>query len=431
MDVFMIGNGFDLHYSLPTTYSCFLRTVNSISSRLNSGEIITSVAQVIGDPVLRNSDSCLHRCYLEYNNEYDAPLDPDIVRERFGMTAQNMWFSYLLNSLDAGKGWIDFEREIGKVIHTLSFALSTVKIGNNTKKLYLILPSDDCYTEHICSCFSYFFDKNTKEEVICDGKQAFTYLITEEHVLEEPFGSGRFIVNVEKIASTLYFELRSLTNLLSTYLTLFVDMPVKALAAAGRIHLDKQLIIWPWEDATVVSFNYTHTMSVLYDFYQKIHYIHGSLNENGESQIVLGIDSDESDVSGNIDVTFIQFKKYFQRVFYYTDLSYISFIDGLEQKNGAIIPLNLYVIGHSLDKTDKEVIQDLFMRAARIIIYYHNQNAVSNYIRNLVSLFGKRQFDLFRAKKKLRFLPLDSLDRAEHVLPVAWRDSRQRNTEEE
>lgn len=428
MDVFMIGNGFDLHYFLPTTYSCFLRVAKNISGRLASGETITSVSQVLGDPILYNSDSCLQRCYYEYKNGYDASLEPGKVNKYFGMIAQNEWFSYLLNSLEAGKGWIDFEREIGKVIRTLSYTLSTVEIGNNTKHLHFLIYLDDRYTEHICTCFSFFFDRSAKKLVTCNGKQAVSYLLAEEYVVEEPFGSSRYIVNVEKFVSTLYSKLRSLANSLAAYLTMFVDLPVKKLAAAGKIHLDNQLISWQWENATVVSFNYTHTMSVLYDFYEKIHYIHGSLDEQEETRIVLGVDSDESDISGSIDVTFIQFKKYFQRIFYYTDLSYISFVDEIEQANGGIVPFNLYVIGHSLDKTDKEVIQDLFMRAARIIIYYHNQNAVSDYIRNLVSVFGKKQFDLFRAKKKMRFLPLESLDNKKHILPMAWRDSQQPHT---
>ncbi len=54
MDVFMIGNGFDLHYCLPTTYTCFLRTVDHISKCLKKGETITSVAQVFSDPTLYN-----------------------------------------------------------------------------------------------------------------------------------------------------------------------------------------------------------------------------------------------------------------------------------------------------------------------------------------------------------------------------------------
>lgn len=35
MDVFMIGDGFDVHYCLPTTYTSFLNTVAFLNQKLD------------------------------------------------------------------------------------------------------------------------------------------------------------------------------------------------------------------------------------------------------------------------------------------------------------------------------------------------------------------------------------------------------------
>ena len=64
----------------------------------------------------------------------------------------------------------------------------------------------------------------------------------------------------------------------------------------------------------VFSFNYTNTIETLYASEEKVYHIHGNINDN----IVLGVNPDKHDEIENIDTLFIQFKKYFQRVFYKT-----------------------------------------------------------------------------------------------------------------
>lgn len=412
MDVFMIGNGFDLHYCLPTTYTCFLRTVESISKRLAKGETITTVAQVFGDPALYKSDGAMKRCYDTYGTDYDAELDPDQISKLFGRAEQNLWFTYLLRSFDAGKGWIDFEREIGRAIRTLASALNTVEVGNNTKSIYLRLLVDDRYAAFICSHFSFFFSLAHCIRSIRHGKDCFAYPILQEYIVEEPFASKRYIVNRDAIVSKLFQELRELADMLAWYLKLFVDRPVEKLMNAGEIQRDDSLVKWPWADTEVVSFNYTSTLACLYDSADSISFVHGFLGSSDESNIVLGIDSDESDELDHLDVSFVQFKKYYQRVFFQTDTSYLNLIDIIDQNNGLLHPnpVELYVIGHSLDITDQEVIRDLFTRSTKITIFYHSNTAVADYIRNLITIFGKKQFDLLRAKKGLKFKSLASLN---------------------
>lgn len=414
MDVFLIGNGFDLHYCLPTTYTCFLRTVESISERLAKGERITSVAQVFGDSDLYNSDRALKRCYDTYGADYNAELDPDQIGELFGRAEQNLWFTYLLRSFDAGKGWIDFEREIGQVIEILSSALETQFTENKT--VYIYTDIEDKRTIHILSLFPFFFDDGPVDGLDGD-REAYFYAINPKYLTEIPFGSGVRHINRTEVAKTLYKSLRELADMLAAYLRLFVDRPVENMAARKIIHPDRLLSSWRWENSAVVSFNYTHTADWLYDLSRDVHFIHGELDDESISRIVLGINADEADEIGSANTTFIQFKKYYQRVFYQTDLSYIAFVNAIDRKADPFWPIRLYVIGHSLDKTDQEVILDLFTRAVEITIFYHSDSAISDYIRNLVSIFGKKQFDLLRTTKNLQFLSLDNLNSPRLLAP--------------
>ena len=43
--------------------------------------------------------------------------------------------------------------------------------------------------------------------------------------------------------------------------------------------------------------------------------------------------------------------------------------------------------------------------ASRIIILYHSEERVGSFIKNLVNIYGKNEFDDIRAEKNLQFLP--------------------------
>ncbi|MBO6061987.1 MAG: hypothetical protein J6P98_07770, partial [Clostridia bacterium] len=119
MDCFMIGNGFDLHYGLPTAYSSFLLVVDYLCRLSDSGRAVSSVSQVISSEELRNSDRAIRNCYNLYGDYYDAPLG-DEVSKLVLSTNNNFWFTYLRESHRLHPNWIDFEKEIDLVLHTLS-----------------------------------------------------------------------------------------------------------------------------------------------------------------------------------------------------------------------------------------------------------------------------------------------------------------------
>ena len=120
----------------------------------------------------------------------------------------------------------------------------------------------------------------------------------------------------------------------------------------------------------------------------------------------LGINPDGNDNVETANTDFIQFKKYYQRVFYETDHLYLSLVSKLKESNRTQHD-KVIVMGHSLDVTDKDILAELFELADEIKIIYHRKAKVGEYIANLVRMFGKETFDEWRLKKGLEFIPLD------------------------
>ena len=420
MEVFMIGNGFDLHYSLPTRYTSFLCTVVYLCKKIEyekkDGKRFSSVAQVFSDKELRNSDPAIDQCVKTYGEDYDASINWDYVVEEFENALKNNWIDYLRSSFGEEKKWIDFEREIREVIQEISLAIDKQYIQG--RNVFFCVPQNDRRMRRICEKFQVLFSGECFDAPFKDT-DAIYYTIDDNCLTEEPIGSGMRHADKGKIASVLFKSLRELVDLLAKYFWLFVEYPVKNMIDFKKaIPLDEKLTQRDWKNTEIISFNYTHTMKLLYhrelDSPPPVYFLHGELNEhdlNTPSNLVLGVDADKSDSLGSLEVSFLQFKKYYQRVFFQTDISYLEFLNKHDpEKNEELF--DLYIIGHSLDPTDKEVIQECFARAASIHVIYHDVGNLSNSIRNLVLIFGKKSFDDLRAKRKLQFQHIDCLKNA-------------------
>lgn len=148
-----------------------------------------------------------------------------------------------------------------------------------------------------------------------------------------------------------------------------------------------------------VTFNYTNTYERLY-FNNIAFHIHGNIHD----EIVLGVNPDDSDNLSSIDTTFVCFKKYYQRTLFETDRDYLRWIKEFVDVK---MPYRLFTMGHSLDITDKDVIEELFQNASEIVVLYHNFDAKKSYIANLVKIFGKDGFDILKKDKKLSFVSLN------------------------
>ena len=317
-----------------------------------------------------------------YSDNYDNTSVDIVSLTQLKELNDNLWYRYLSKSLKSESSWIDFEKEIFTVIQSFR------SLFNLNIKTSISLGKLDPATSYIIKEFNFFFNTASSSTMPTGAKP-----IKNEYLIEYPLGSKNKIINIPKIIQELSKQLNDLANALKIYLKIFVENAVKK---------SSHTLSFPWQQAFkytdhIITFNYTNTYEEFYKKNNVVH-IHGNIDNN----IVLGINPDGADNIETVDTTFITFKKYFQRVKYKTDLKYLEFIE----KNKGNTDIVLYIIGHSLDITDKDIIQEIFFLASKIYILNYDETDESNHISNLVNIFGKSDFDILRRKKNITFMSI-------------------------
>ena len=175
------------------------------------------------------------------------------------------------------------------------------------------------------------------------------------------------------------------------------------------------------EISRVLSFNYTDTFYRLYDENKDIQYcyIHGKakgLSAVDTCNMVLGINEFLPDELADKDMTFVYFKKYYQRIYKSTGAEYLEWVEEIQQdlwkekmhlstlyeqdkffdierlKNREYTRVsNLYIFGHSLDVTDKDVLKALICNdnVQTHIFYYRETHDDRRTLKKLVANLAK------------------------------------------
>lgn len=348
MNILVIGNGFDLAHGLPTRYDDFLNFVEEFIEY-----------KVTNECNMRFLD------YFKSLNETNINLYDQID----GLIEDNRWLNYfltlrenkvLLNKLT----WIDFESEISKVIKTFDEyrnKLISEKVFENEQMRI---------DEHSFDVLHYILEK--KEKII-----QIDCLLSLE--------------NIRELKEELITDLNRLIRCLEIYLDDYVRKnyfdKLQKIKFIEALKIDK-----------ILTFNYTNTYEHVYGKSNiNFDYIHGKadIKHNLNScNLVLGIDEYLGENEKNSNIEFIQFKKFFQRIYKGTGCLYKDWINFYTEQKGKTpkIPheLNLYFIGHSLDVTDKDILKELILfDEANTTIYYHNQEALGRMIANLVKVIGE------------------------------------------
>lgn len=200
---------------------------------------------------------------------------------------------------------------------------------------------------------------------------------------------GTHEVTYQGLRDSLLRDLYGLIRTLEIYLCEYIDKIKcsKILPDIQEIRFDK-----------VLSFNYTDTYRKLYDTQglSEYDYIHGIIDAGHSlyiNNMVLGIDEYLPEERKNRDIEFILFKKYYQRIYKETGCKYKEWVDDIRtdmpirnlkfayvDKDGSKVYQsenskyhNLYIYGHSLDITDKDVLRDLILNDnVYTIIFYYN-----------------------------------------------------------
>ena len=410
MEILLIGNGFDLEHDLPTTYSQFLdfcRMVEYIfESTASSYPAFKDRLQTYqaNESIKKPMLAALRR--RTFHDAARLPED-DLFDELHDCLEDNLWLVHFRSVRSSiGKNWIDFESEISRVIQVLDVArpllLSGQPLASLEKETYIL----------------------------------FNFLC--EKACIPPYKNS----SVDQLTQRLSEDLDKLIRAFEIYIAGFIDrIPIESKSPdIENIHPDRLL-----------SFNYSDTYQRIYDPDRKIQYdyIHGKADIGSSVEtcnLVLGIDEYLDDTRKDVDLQFLTFKKYYQRIYKGTDSTYLDWIREIKegdtesdtnaqcfkegkpnpykslsfQKHYDLTPPSipifshtLYVFGHSLDVTDKDILRALICNDhVKTVIYYHrktesDKTALGQLIHNLVKIIG--QEELIRrtggSKRSIEFVP--------------------------
>lgn len=385
MNILVIGNGFDLAHGLQTTYRDFLRFTDEFT--------IYKTAKENGQELSWNDDEDIrfYKYFVELFNESQRNEEArKIINEIDKLIKDNVWLKHFRET-QIKKGWIDFEREISRVVKILEEIKKIIDeaIEKGTDKFELDRRQKKIY---------HYFRDNIGEKI--------------EEVIDRIKESG--LKDLDRLIRCLEIYLSAYINNVSIEKTLpdINNLP----------YLDK-----------ILSFNYTNTYERLYNNHPflEIDYIHGKadIRRNVETNnMVLGIDEYLKGDEKNENIEFIAFKKFYQRIHKETGCLYknwvakirsdekITEIISIQEKNGSNVVNekyskyhNLFIFGHSLDITDKDVLRDLILNDnVQTVIFYMDKDDYGRKIANLVKVIG--QDELIRRTggitKTITFTPI-------------------------
>ena len=408
MNIFLVGNGFDLHYLLPTTYTNFLNTIDYLLR--NKEQEFEHVGDVFYGISKLKLDEAIAISYEKYKIGYDCTELPQKVIHRMTTIAEtNPWFQYFWKRIIRGFGWIDFEKEISNVLVIMNTVFHCVSakedISKEIQSDVLAILEDFKLGSLFTTSSAPFLLENCSYLKFASNPD-FLFKFSDEFHFIQPEPPSYSSFNDAAVIAVLSSSLYDFSELLATYLKFFIDNPVKIIS---KKHLFDRNMIFEMP-GTVVSLNYTHTFEIMYSASRnaRVMHPHGTV----DSKIILGINSDEFDELPKLDTRFLDFKKYYQKAVYQTDDSFNAYLKRLRKYKGRDSGcIDLFVFGHSLDMTDKEIIQELFEIADSIVIYFHKPSDKFNYAKKLISIYQKDGYERLRKKKGLFYVLAKDLDR--------------------
>lgn len=377
--ILLIGNGFDLAHGLPTSYSYFLDFCDKIKEILLFQDFSNDEWK---KDIILNWDidnSIKSKLFEEWNTNNNLNK---LFIEIYDNIKINIWITYFLKKRNQlGKNWIDFESEISNVVQAFECVRDYTERGK-------VIPRSGIEGKKV-------------EEVE-------TFIDIFEGNDSKKFQLSYFNLNIfNKCIKQMTLDLDSLIRALEIYISGFIN----------KIEgLQKNDDIKDINPDCVLSFNYSNTYERIYGQSNKIKYdyIHGKadINNNVETcNLVLGIDEYLEGHDRDEKLEFLAFKKFYQRIYKSTDSSYMEWIDEIHRN--FLITYKLYIFGHSLDKTDKDILALLICNDnVQTKIYYHRKSnddkkELGKLIRDLVRVIGAKE--LIRrtggSHKTIEFIP--------------------------
>ena len=70
MNIFLVGNGFDLHHKFPTRYIDFLHTVGFLIQKQE--EKYNTIGKIFSSEELQKKNAFIQKCYEQHQHIYDS-----------------------------------------------------------------------------------------------------------------------------------------------------------------------------------------------------------------------------------------------------------------------------------------------------------------------------------------------------------------------
>lgn len=331
MKILVLGNGFDVDHSLPTSYKDFLNFCNYALHM----DILKAVPSEKMTEV-----QCEYAKVLKENKE---------VRETFlTFIKDNPLLNYFTIEYERqGNDWIDFEREIKNII--TEFRLLEYNLSQSSR--YSITTDKSHIIHEILEKLGL---SNLDNESWNDSALAYVHKL-------------------------LCNALNNFSYALEYYIYVFVNStPINSISPD----------IIEFDADRVLTFNYSDTYERVYGgvrWGEIVDHVHGIAVSNFEEpNIILGITRNGHDLAAN---NYVEFEKYFQRITKKTGNEYSKWLTERDAREKGI---EIMFFGHSLDASDSDIIEDLIRNdKSKITILYHNQKALQNIVANLTEIIGK------------------------------------------
>ncbi|WP_247914384.1 AbiH family protein [Streptococcus vestibularis] len=373
--ILILGNGFDLAMGRKTSYKDFLEFADKL--------------------------------FVERDDQLDEFLKKyQIDIEKY---KNNLYIQYINeNKSILGENWSNLEIMISQLAEAIDF------FKLNSDKLYK--KNGDLYPIHIDQ-----FHKMMNEERNSTSK-IFIGTIFLKLYNSSGWDKLERELAISELNNLFINHLELLTKLLEIYLSYrdYIDFEVEQIIPSDTVLNAIDGI----SEASVISFNYTHTPNKLYKIHlEKTHFIHGEIDLKRQKHkintMVFGIEDKETEINSDL----MPYQKFYQRVVKETGNLYEKyFISTKLSEWGVAVSKNIIVFGHSVDPLDKEIFEKCFEIADlkrynyRFIFTYYNESAKRSIIKNLAIILGKDKLVELTGQNKVVFIQSQDVDGMRELL---------------
>lgn len=392
--VLLVGNGFDLAHGLLTKYENFLYLMKHwdvfYSSFTDEMEKKEKCGQ--GEETSAQVKKPFSK-FLRHASEMNK-LNIDKLGDSI---STNSWMHYYCNCEAEIDGWIDFEREIYPVIELFEFIFRANYTTSGRRGEYI---------------------KASIRKIELSPKMQRTVLLWPRYfeaqsgdyiLVKNPYVSIQYGILKKRIIDSLRKEFNEFINAFEIYLYEFIykNNDIKPLRQIKELNI-----------TSVISLNYTLTEKLYGITEDNVHHLHGMIREDltqGKNNMVVGVNEAEKQ---NMD--FIYFVKYFQRIQKSSGTKYKGLIRKEYRTPNGLTgnAYELYIYGHSLDETDKDIIVYLIgkrsllanhqMLPKHVTIFYYDAADYEQKVINLINLYGRAIVEEYMERKMFEFIPTSS-----------------------